>query len=181
MKLPTRTVITLALLLPACGGGEKKEDAAAAGSIAKALAYESKERAAAKKADEERLAKIAAEKAEAERKETELREAIAAVAVLPETMPKNIGKACDDVVAAYEQFMRDNRDAEKVMIWFNEKKKNLGKQRGVCLKTKVEAAACLTHALQNAPDALYDMGEEGVDRLKGACGEKFGVAAGAGD
>ena len=147
------------------------------GSIAKALAYESKERAAAEAASKAASESLAKKKAEEEAATKALEEGIAKVAILPPDHPKKIKPACEETVQAYEQFMRDNRDAKLVMEWFNNKGKNLGKRRTVCEQGTPEAAACLAHALQNAPDPLYDVGEDGVTQLQVACADKFGKTA----
>ena len=173
MGIRTLTILSaLVLTVSACGGDSKDEKAG--GSIAKALAYESKERAAAEKASKEKADELAKKKAAEEAATKALSDAIAQVTVLPEKLPKNIKAACEDTTNAYEQFMRDNRDAGMVMEWFNNKGKNLGAQRQTCEQDTVEAAACLTHALNNRPDALLDRGEEGVTMLQVACADKFG-------
>jgi hypothetical protein len=172
MALRTRTLAgVLTLATSACGGGEKP----AVSSIEKALSYESEERSAAEAASKvktEELAKAAAvEKAATAQLDAE----VAKVVVLPAKLPKNLKAACDGTVDAYEQFMRDNRDAGMVMPWFDNKSKNLGRQRQVCAQGTIKAAACLTHALTNAPDPLYDMGGVAVKRLQVACADQFGT------
>jgi hypothetical protein len=173
-SLPALGALAFALT-GGCGGGQ--EAAKPAPSIAEALAFESKAAAVAKEADTKREAELKAA-AEAKRKaEAELQAAIDAVLVQPAKPPRDLAAACDAEVDAYEQFMRNNRDAGMVTNWFNAKGKNLGERRGVCLKSSVPVAACLTHALAHAPDPLFDRGEDAVTRLQAACADKFGATA----
>ncbi|RMG94534.1 MAG: hypothetical protein D6705_15860, partial [Deltaproteobacteria bacterium] len=158
------------LLVATVACGDKTADEA---SIAKAFDFESKERKVAEELEAKRLAELAKKKAEKEAKERALVEAIDKAATLPADMPKDKKEACEKVVRAYENFMRNNRDVEAVTLWFEHKSKNLGKVRGICLKGSLEGASCLAHALENAPDPLYDMAEEGVAKLKDACARKY--------
>ncbi len=161
-------LLTLCVVVPSCGKGTADE-----ASIAKAFEFESKERKAAEALEAKRLAELAQKKAEKEAKERALAEAIDAAASLPKDMPKDKAEACERVVRAYEAFMRNNRDVEAVARWFDQKSKNLGRMRAVCLKGSFEGASCLANALEHAPDPLFDLAEEGVNRLKEACARKF--------
>jgi hypothetical protein len=163
--------LTFSLL--ACGDGPP----AGKGSIAKALAYESKERAAAeaddKRREAEAKARIEAEKAA----DAKLMAELDAVAIVPENAPKDLAKACDQLVDAYDVFMKRGKE-QAVFDWNDDHLLKLGTQRTNCMQRKsLDIASCQLNALSNAP-AGFDLhdGPETARRVMLHCVNKFGGA-----
>lgn len=161
--------LTLSLL--ACGDGAP----AGQGSIAKALAYESKERAAAeaddKRREAEAKARIEAEKAA----DAKLMAELDAVAIVPENAPKDLAKACEKLVDAYDVFMKRGKE-QAVFDWNEDHLLKLGRQRTNCIqRNSLEIASCQINALSNAP-AGFDLhdGPETARRVMLHCVNKFG-------
>jgi len=171
-KIPTAIFagcLTFSLL--ACGDGAP----AGQGSIAKALSYESKQRAAAEADDKRREAK-AKVKIEAEKAaDTKLMAELDAVAIVPENAPKDLGKACEQLVDAYDAFMKRAKD-RAVFDWNEDHLLKLGRQRTNCFQRKsLEIANCQVNALTHAP-AGFDQhdGPETARRVMLHCVDKFG-------
>ncbi|MCB9569473.1 MAG: hypothetical protein H6710_20025 [Myxococcales bacterium] len=140
-----------------------------------------KEAAEKKKADEDALAKRKAdreakEKAAKDAEEAE-KAAIDALAVLPETLPKKLDKACDERAKAEDEFMQKHYEGEALDKWNAAKGTQLGMAKQMCMKGKIEVAACQVNALNQAPSELR---KKLPDLLK-ACMEKFGGDAPAGE
>jgi hypothetical protein len=164
----------LTFSLFACGEGAP----AGKGSIAKALAYESKQRAAAeaddKRREAEAKARIEAEKAA----DAKLMAELDAVAIVPEDGPKDLAKACDQLVDAYDAFMKRGKE-RAVFDWNEDHLLKLGRQRTNCIQRKsLKIASCQINALTNAP-AGFDLhdGPETARRVMLHCVEKFGGGA----
>ncbi|HFE46559.1 MAG TPA: hypothetical protein ENJ18_13875 [Nannocystis exedens] len=162
---PLVAIISLTLLSAACGpSGPSPEE------IKKQEAAEAK-----KKADEKSLADRKA-KREAEQKAKEDAEkaekaAIDALAVLPETMPKKLDKACAARAQAEDDFMNKHYEGEAVEKWNKAKGTQLGFAKQSCLKAgSLEVPACQIEALNNAPTEL----RKKLPDLLRACMDKFG-------
>ncbi len=175
-RIAWTTMLTLALALPACGGGEADEghgelEAAAAAALnlqgdeATRKAREADE-AERKRKFEERKQKEEAEKAEYEATMNE-------IITLPEKMPKNLNAACKDLTEAFHEFMLKSLEGDDgaILDWYNNRKKEtLGERRGKCVKIgSLEAAACQIHALRAAPTGWR---EKELDVMK-RCVEKY--------
>lgn len=122
---------------------------------------------------EERKQKRLAEQAAAEEAEAKKKAAMEAIAIVPETLPKGLGKACDDVGEAYDAFM--NRmyadEPETLQKWNDAKGTQLPMTVATCSKGgSLEAAACQKHALDNAPEELKGDQTE----LLRVCIDKYG-------
>lgn len=159
--LPLALVFTLS---PACGGEAKKADEAP------------KVAEPAKAAEDDGVARRRAEreaKAKAEKEAEEKRIAdIAALAVLPAKLPKDIKKACDGVADAQLKFferMFEGPELDKL-------KAAQGTQRPMTINGctglgSIEAAACQIAALDAATDKSL---KSSISDIMRVCIEKFG-------
>jgi len=129
------------------------------------------------KAVEERLAaKRAAREAEAKAAEDKVN-AIKALAVLPEKMPKDLEAACKGVAQAQDEFMQKHYEGEGLQRWNEAKGTQMGMLQTGCVKSgNIEVAACQINAMNNAP---AEFKKDLPDVLK-ACIDKFGGEAQAG-
>lgn len=163
----TSKVILSLVLLCACDKQEaaKQDDKAA------------EEKSAEDKALEERLAaKRAAREAEAKAAEDKVN-AIKALAVLPETMPKDLKAACKGVAQAQDEFMQKHYEGEGLQRWNEAKGTQMGMLETGCIKSgNLEVAACQINAMNSAP---AEFKKDLPDVLK-ACIDKFGGEAQAG-
>ena len=126
------------------------------------------------KAVEDGVAKRRAEReakaAAAQAAEAEKQAQIAAVATLPDKLPKNLDKACDEVAAAQDAFMRKWFPNE-LSKWESAKGTQMGLTKTTCTGTgSIEVAACQAKALTDAPEAL----RKEVPALFSTCIDKFG-------
>ncbi|MEZ4448498.1 MAG: hypothetical protein R3B09_03385 [Nannocystaceae bacterium] len=160
-------LVALALALPpaACGPSGPSEAEVAA----------QKKREDAKKAEEESLARRKAEREAAQKKkeEEEAKEAadIDALAVLPETLPKKLDKACDERAKAEDEFMLKHYEGEVLDKWNAAKSTQLGFAKQGCVKTgSIEVAACQVNAMRSAPTEL----KKKLPELLKRCIDKFG-------
>jgi hypothetical protein len=122
---------------------------------------------------EERKQKRLEEQRAAEEAEAKKVAAMDAVAIIPETLPKSLSKACDAVGESYDAFM--NRmyadESDTLQKWNDAKGTQLPMTVTTCIKgASLEAAACQKHALDNAPEELK--GEQ--TELLRHCIDKFG-------
>jgi hypothetical protein len=132
-------------------------DSAPAAAPAAAADEQAAEEAELEKRLEERKQKRLAEQKAAEEAEANKKAAMEAVAIVPDTLPKSLGKACDAVGESYDAFM--NRmyadEDETLQKWNDAKGTQLPMTVATCLKgASLQAAACQMHALDNAPEAL---------------------------
>lgn len=152
--------------VPACDKQEpaKQEDKQA--SLEKSEAdKELEERLAANRAEREAEAKAAEDKANA----------IKALAVLPEKMPKDLKTACKGVATAQDEFMQKHYDGEGLQRWNEAKGTQMGILETGCIKAgNLEIAACQINAMNNAP---AEFKKDLPDILK-ACIDAFSVEAG---
>jgi len=165
---PYRRLLGIALLfsLSSCDSGPSKEEQA------KAAAEAAEAEAEKKRIEERRLKREAEERAEAEA-EQKKKDAIAALAVLPEKLPKKLDKACAAMVEAQNKFMERAYadEPETLEKW----KANPSAQQMIAATCKksgsVQAAACQAHALENAPPEFA----KSFPELLAACNEKYGA------
>ncbi len=155
--------VTLCSSLIACdgGGAEKKADPAA---DAKSKEEEDK----AKRVEELRLKRESEQKAK-EEAEAEKKAKIDALVVLPETMPKKLEAACDDVGTAQTAFIERSFDAAAAAKAASSITITV---KGCKDNGNIEVAACQKNALDNADKEL---GKE-LPALLAGCIEKFGTA-----
>jgi hypothetical protein len=155
--------VLLCAWVPACD----KEDAKKDDKATPEKSEEDKQleaRLAAKKAEREAEAKAAEDKVNA----------IKALAVLPETMPKDLAAACDGVAEAQDQFMQKHYDGEGLQRWNEAKGTQMGMLKTGCVKSgSMEIAACQINAMNNAP---AEFKKDLPDVLK-ACIDTFGAEA----
>lgn len=129
----------------------------------------------AEQAEQDAKVQALLEKRRAE-KEAALAAQLAALAVLPAEKPKTMVKACDALLDAYHSFQLSTRegDDKAILEWYSRKKNVLGKRRLRCMQLdSIDAAACQTHALQNAPATLA----EHEQTLLQTCAKKFAPEA----
>ncbi len=154
----------LVFSLSACGGGGPPKPSAKEKAAAAAAKAEAETKAAIAKRTEARLAKKKAEEEAAAKK----MEAIAALAKLPEKLPKNLKKACDGVEKASNAFMTrhfEGLDQQKISMQTQMMKKR-------CLSGgSVEVAACQSVAMDGASEEF----KKDLPELIKACMKKFGA------
>ena len=161
--LPFALVLSLSA---ACGGEAKKA------APAPTKAAEPAEDPGVVKRREERLAKEKAEKdAEAARVA-----AIDALTVLPEKLPKDLGKTCEAVADAQMKFFERMFEGEKL----EKLKAAQGTQRPMTISGctgfgSIEAAACQVAAFDGATDKSLASSVSDIARV---CNEKFAKPAG---
>jgi hypothetical protein len=159
--------LLLCALLPAC---DTKDDAKKDDKKEEKTADEKavEERLAAKRAEREAEAKAAEDKAAA----------IVALAVLPETMPKDLEAACSGVAEAQDKFMQKHYDGDGLKRWDEAKGTQMGMLKTGCIKSgNIQVAACQINAMDTAP-AEY---KKSLPELLKACIDKFGAGAAAPD
>lgn len=123
----------------------------------------------------ERLAKKRADREAAEKALVDKAAAIQALAVLPETMPKDLAAACDAAAKAQDEFMMRNFEGEGLAKWNEAKGTQLGLVKTSCAKGQsIEIPACQANAMNNAPP---EMKKDLPDLLK-ACMDKFSTEGG---
>ena len=163
---PTSKLLLSALLLcaalPACDKKEEKKDDA------------KEEKSEADKELEERLAKKRAEREAEEKAKEDKANAIKALAVLPEEMPKKLEAACDGVAQAQDEFMKKHYDGEGLQRWEEAKGTQMGMLKTNCIKAgNIEIAACQINAMNNAPGEY----KKDLPDILAACIEKFSAGA----
>jgi hypothetical protein len=125
--------------------------------------------------DEEALAKRKAER-EAKQKAAEeaaekKRAAIEALVVLPETLPKDLEKACNDVAKAHDAAMQRLAQGDAAAAWATAKENQLPMTIVQCSQgDSLEAAGCQKSALDKAGPEIAD----DLQALLRGCLEKFG-------
>jgi hypothetical protein len=162
-------LLSCILTLSACDG--PKSDPA----IAEALSVEGEQKKAAElieaKRKAEKDAEARARRELDERRRTEIDE----VARLPDEMPADLGRACEAVTAAYDEFMK--RGSEKdVLTWHDGRRKALGQRRTNCIAAgNLTVAACEAEALQHEFASLAELPRVDAARMvMEHCVEKFG-------
>lgn len=161
-------LLVLPMLIIACDDSSKTAPSPAVVADKKA-----EEDAEMQKRIEERKQKRLAEEKAKEEAEAAKKAAIEKVAVLPEKLPKGVGKACDDVGTALDEFM--NRlyadDSATLEKWNSAKGTQLPMTVATCVKAgSVKVAACQKAALDNAPPEL----KEDQTEIMRYCIDKFG-------
>lgn len=161
--------LLVALSVAACGPSGPSEAEIAA----------QKKKEDEQKASEEKRAKIKADREAAEKakKDAEEKEAaeIDALAVLPETLPKKLDKACDERAKAEDEFMLKHYEGDVVDKWNAAKSTQLGFAKQGCIKAgSIEVAACQIQAMRSAP---VELKKKLPDLLK-RCMDKFGGEGG---
>lgn len=147
----------------ACGGGAPAGDAKKVEEV-KAEPKKEEEDAGVKKRREEREAKAAA----AKKAEEDAVKKIEEITVLPAKLPKKLDKACDEVSAAFDGFMK--RAASDPASWDSKKGTTLGMMKKDCMGGKIEVAACEISAFGAATPELV----KSVPAIISKCMEKFG-------
>ncbi len=159
--------VTLCFSLGACDSGNS---APKADPAAEAKAKEMEEKA--QRVEAKRLEREAAVKAK-EDDEAKHKEAVAAMLVLPETMPKKLDAACKEASDAQDAFMLRHYDGEAVEKWNAAKSSQLQMAVTQCIKVaSLKVAACQANALNLAPPEL----KKALPDLLRGCIEKFGTA-----
>ena len=134
-----------------------------------------------KRMEERKAKREAEEKAKSDAAEAK-RETLAKIAVLPAKLEKKLDKACNEVGAAHERFMRRLHTGEVLEKWLATKEDQLPMTIVQCASTgSLEVAGCQATALDNAPPEL----KEDVPEILSVCIDKFGpkkppVGVGAG-
>ncbi len=171
MRTARLTLAAAALLvaLPGCDDGAKAKAAADAKAKADAKKADEAKATAKRKADREAEAKADDDEAKA------LAARIEALAVVPEALPKTLDKACEQMLAAYDGFMRKVLEGDMLTKWEtggNEMQLAVfGKE---CRKRSIATAACQAHALSNATPDL----EKSLPAIMKACADKGSAAPG---
>lgn len=156
-------LISSALFVPACDGGDKKPEAnVAADNKAK---EDAELEARLEKRKQERLA----EQAEKKRKEEELVKKIEEITVIPEDaeLPKKAADACEQVVKAQEGFMKKfHGQIEDAALTTQ-----LGMLRKQCNEmSDVKVAMCQKYAL----DATTEDLKKSINEYLPSCMKKYG-------
>ncbi len=145
------------LTIAGCGDAEKTAAGVEAYASVAANAGELDEatKAARAKDEEERKQKFAEEEAAAKAEQEAWEAELKRVVVLPEVMPKNLKKACEDLPRQHQEYMQrvfvEDEDAGPLMIYFDNKAELWGEMRGKCLKVNsLPAVACQMNVLANA-------------------------------
>lgn len=170
MTMRGRLMMVASVLLvgTACDDGSKAK--AAADAKAKAEAKKAEEDAAAAKRKADREAAAAKEKEEADA----LAARVAALAVIPDELPKKLDKACGQMLEAYDKFMRTVLEGDMLTKWeTGGNEMQLAVFRKECLKRNIATAMCQANALGSATPDL----EKSLPAIMKACADK---AAGAG-
>lgn len=164
----TRAVATVMLFMLACGGGDGPPKPSLAEELnAEHAAKEAK--AEAKKAEEAKQAELRRKQAEeAEAKAYDAAKAeLEPLAKLPKKRPKGFGKACDQMLPAYEAYMDKTLTGDALTGWTNNKESRLAVVRRSCHAQSVEATVCQTQLFKAAPEGVH------VDHIMRLCTEKF--------
>jgi len=162
---PTLACALACALVPACDKADesKKEDKVEEKS----------------EADKQLEATLAAKKAKRDAEAKALEDqtnAVAALAVLPEEMPKDVEAACVGAAEAYDKFMQTHYDGDGLAKWDAAKEGQMEILKSGCIaEGNLEAAACQINALSNAPGEL----KKEVTSLIDACKAKFAAGAAA--
>ncbi len=157
-------LLAFAVSAPACDNSEADAKAA----------EEAKKKADEKKAEDDALAKRKADreaKAKAKKDAEEAQQkAIDELCVLPEKLPKKLDKACEAAFEAQDGFMQRHYEGEALAKWNGAKSGQKQSSVAMCQKAgSIEAAACQTEALNNAPEEL----KKQLPDLLRTCMEKF--------
>ncbi len=163
MRIPALLIAaTLCWSLSACdsGSSEKKPDA-------KADAKATEDAEKQKRVDERRKKREADAKAAKDAEDAKAA-AIEALLTIPETLPKDLGKACAAVGDAQDAFVKRLFDAEAAA--------KAASAKGMAVKTcnqtgSIEVAVCQKRALDGAPAEL----KKELPALLRGCIEKFGT------
>jgi hypothetical protein len=157
----------LSLVLLACDNAERKEQ------FVNVEKKEEKDPAEEKRMEERKAKRIADEKAKSDAAEAK-RELLIKIAVVPDKLEKKLDKACNEVGAAHERFMRRLHTGEVLEKWLATKDDQLPMTIVQCASAaSVEVAGCQASALDNAPPEL----KEDVPEILSVCIDKFGAKA----
>ena len=160
--------LCFALVGPGCDSASGGKDAAA-----EAAAKKEKEEEEKQKRIDERRKKREAEEAEKKKAEEEKQAKLDAICVLPETLPKKVDKACEEVATAQDGFMQRlyADKPETIEKWNNAKGTQIPLTVTQCKKAgSLEVAACQKHALESATVEL----KKEIPGIFRTCIDKFG-------
>ena len=174
--------LSLALILPACGGSdggaEKKEGDKTREAAANAMLGGESKHDKAQKEDEERRKKAFKErKAKEEAEAARVKGIVDGLVGQPDKLPKDLDTACQELIVEYEEYFKKIRpdDPGAILKFYEEKGKNLGERKGKCMKLgSIEAAACSVIAMKGAPE---DLGAQNEGSVFLACAEKYAPEA----
>ncbi len=122
----------------------------------------------------DRKAKREAEAREAAAAKREQEAELDALAVIPESLPKSLDKACDAMLKSYDSFMQTTLEGDMLTKWkTGGNEMQLAVFRKECLKRDIATAACQAHALGQATPQLSPR----LADIMQACADK--AAAGA--
>ncbi len=163
--LPFALLLSVTFALPACDSGPSEAEL-------KAKKDAEEKAAAEEKAREDARAKREAERKAEEEAEQKKKDAIDALAVIPEDAeePKDLKVACDDVAAAQDEMMQKYLPEDKKSGWDAGKKSQLDFAKSGCIKNgSIKAAMCSANAMRTADAEMY----KEFSALIAACGVKF--------
>ena len=174
----TGLCLSLALLLPACGGGDgaktdKEGDKTREAAADAMLGGESKHDKAQKEDEERRKQAFQERKAKEEAEAARVKGIVDALVGLPDKLPGDLDGACQELIVEYEEYFKKIRpdDPGAILEFYENKGKNLGKRKAKCMKLgSIEAAACSVIAMKGAPE---DLGAENEGSVFLACAEKY--------
>lgn len=143
---------------------ELAEQAEAKAAQTKAAQAKAREEEAKRRAEERKKADEALEQAYAEAKAK-----LEPLAKLPKNRPKGFAKACEELLPAYVAYMVKSlqSDADALARWNENEESRMKFLRRECHKRSVEAVACQTDLLQNAPEGTD------IDHIMRVCSEKY--------
>lgn len=143
------TCMAVALLAMPSGCGNEKQ-ASTRDKIARAMDFRQVEPLRSTPNDDE-AAGTQDEPSPRERLEARREAELAAVAVLPSSLPRDLKAACDELAEAYDTFMKNNPNEDAALAWYyqDDRRRRLADHRAGCIRRgSVKAAACATSALR---------------------------------
>jgi vacuolar-type H+-ATPase subunit I/STV1 len=167
------TLLFSCWLVAACGEPKVDPTIAQAVSTENEMTKAAEALAAKEKAEREAAAKARRELEE--RRRAEIDEAARLPAELLDDLADDLGRACEAVMSAHDEFMKRGNEKD-VLSWHDGRRKALGKRRTQCISVgSVQVAACEAEALQHEFPALADLSRvEAARRVAQHCLEKFG-------
>lgn len=156
--------VILCFTVGACDSGNSAPKADPAADAKAKEIEDKKKRVEAKRLEREAKAKALVDG------EAKHKEAVAAMLVLPEKMPKNLDKGCKAASDAQDAFMLRHYDGEAIEKWNAAKATQLQMAVTQCTTVgSIEVAACQANALNTAPTEL----KKALPDLLRGCIEKF--------
>ena len=160
------------MVLSACDGGAATKDEDKLASDAKSADdAAAKEKAAAeKKVADDKAAEAQAERELAEEQAYDAAKAgLLPLAKLPKKHPKGFAKACVEMLAQYDMFMKNGLAGEELAAWTAGQEARERGMRRACHNRPVEVVVCETAVLAKAP------GGTELAHITRVCSEKFDV------